>query len=142
MTDTPNSTVTAPDTVVAEPAGHHRPNRLFQALAWVGIVAGVLFIVGMVFFAGVFLGRTGGFGWHRGYHTGQMGPGGPAGQCPMMRGGGMGPGMMGPGGGMGPGMMGPGMMGPGGMEPGDMGPGGMMGPSRTPASTAPPQRPS
>ena len=81
----------------------------------------MLFIVGMVFFAGVFLGRTGGYGWHRGYHTGQMGPGGPGAQCPMMRGGGMGPGMMGPG----------------GMDPDEMGPGGMMGPGRSPASTAP-----
>lgn len=132
MTETNDSTATKPETVVvAESDGRHRPNRLYQALAWVGIVAGVLFIVGMVFFAGVFLGRTGGYGWHRGYHTGQMGPGGPAGQCPMMRGGGMGPGMMGPG------MMGPGMMGPGGIDPDEMGPGGMMGPGRGPASTAP-----
>ncbi|HNM96067.1 MAG TPA: hypothetical protein PKM47_19130 [Mycobacterium sp.] len=122
MTETPESTVATPETLaVADPDGRQRPNRLYQALAWVGIVAGVLFIVGMVFFAGVFLGRTGGYGWHRGYHTGQMGPGGPGAECPMMRGGGMGPGMMGPG----------------GMDPDDMGPGGMMGPGRSPASTAP-----
>ena len=91
MTDTPDSTVTAPESVpVANTDGRQRPNRLYQSLAWVGIIAGVLLIVGMVFFAGVFLGRTGGYGWHRGYHNGQMGPGGPMNECPMMRGGGMG----------------------------------------------------
>lgn len=130
MTETPDSTVTAPESVpVANTDGPQRPNRLYQSLAWVGIIAGVLLIVGMVFFAGVFLGRAGGFGWHRGYHNGQMGPGGPMNECPMMRGG----------------DMGPGMMGPGGMEPGEMGPG-RMGPSQPPSSAvpAPPftQRPS
>jgi hypothetical protein len=33
----------------------HRPSRVNQALAWVGIVAGGLFIVAAVFFAGFFL---------------------------------------------------------------------------------------
>ncbi len=32
-----------------------RPSRLNQALAWVGIVAGGLFVVGAIFFAGYFL---------------------------------------------------------------------------------------
>ncbi len=32
-----------------------RPSRLNQALAWVGIVAGGLFVVGAIFFAGFFL---------------------------------------------------------------------------------------
>ena len=32
-----------------------RPSRLNQALAWVGIVAGGLFIVAAIFFAGFFL---------------------------------------------------------------------------------------
>ena len=121
MTETPESTVATPETVaVADPDGRQRPNRLYQALAWVGIVAGVLFIVGMVFFAGVFLGRTGLRLASRLSHR-PDGSGWTGAQCPMMRGGGMGPGMMGPG----------------GMDPDEMGPGGMMGPGRSPASTAP-----
>lgn len=76
------------------------PNRLYQAAAWVAIVAGTVFIVGAVFFTGFALGRhSGGGGWHHGdgensqqfHHRGgpgmgpgmgpwgQMGPGGPGG---------------------------------------------------------------
>lgn len=102
--------------------GHgHRDTRLYRVLAWVGIVAGILFIVAVVFFSGFFAARaTGGYGWHRGYQNAQMGPGGPmGGGCPMMQmQGGMGPGGMG---GMGAGGMGSGGMpgmGPGGMAPG------------------------
>lgn len=80
------------------------PSRLGQAVAVVGIVAGVVFVVVVVFFTGAFVGGSwGGYGgpgrWH---DTGQMRPGGKPGTCPMMNGGGM----------MGPGQMGPGMMGP------------------------------
>ena len=119
----------------------HRNTRLFQVLAWVGIVAGVLFIVAVVFFSGFFAGRTtDGYGWHRGVQNGQMRPDGMmGGGCPMMQ---MQPGGMGPGGmpgGMGPGGMGPGGM-PGGMQPGGMGPGGMpggMGPGGMPGGMGP-----
>jgi hypothetical protein len=56
MTDTP-----------ASPQYDDRPNRLNQALAWVGIVAGVVFVVVVVFFSGFFLVWSGGHhGWHRG----------------------------------------------------------------------------
>jgi hypothetical protein len=48
----------------------HRPSRLNQALAWVGIVAGGLFIVAAIFFSGFFL--SWGMG---GPHRGHMGPG-------------------------------------------------------------------
>ncbi len=75
-----------------------RSSRLNQAVAWVVIVAGVVFIVAVVFFSGFFVAWSSGdhYGHHRGY-------------CPMM----------GPGGTMGPGgMMRPGQMGPGGMMPG------------------------
>lgn len=93
----------APQSVAA--AGYdenRRDRRLQRTLAWVGIVAGVVFIVAVIFFAGLALGRASSAygGWHRGYQGGQMGPGG----CPMMGG----P-MMG---GQGP-MGGPGMMRPG-----------------------------
>lgn len=106
----------------------HRDRRLRHVLAWVGIVAGVVFIVAVIFFSGLALGRgSGGYhGWNRGYQS-QMGPGGGMNGCPMMRNGGMGAG---------------GMMGPGGMmDPEDMGPG-MMKPGQVPASPspAPPQR--
>ncbi len=100
--------------------GHgHRDTRLYRVLAWVGIVAGILFIVAVVFFSGFFAARATGYGWHRGYQSGQMNSGGPmGGGCPMMQmQGGMGPGGMG---GMGPGGM-------GGMGAGGMGPGGMPG---------------
>ena len=117
----------------------HRDRRLQRTLAWVGIVAGVVFTVAVIFFSGLAVGRSSGgyHGWHRGYQSGQMGPGGG---CPMMGGGMMGPGMMG-GGKMGPGMMGPGMMdpderGPGMMRPNQ--PSAPAGPSPTaPAHTAP-----
>jgi hypothetical protein len=78
-----------------EPRGH---SRLTAVAAWVGIVAGVVFIVAVVFFSGFFLGKHsgGGFGraghhlgrdmhlWHRGgpppmgpWGPGSGGPGGP-----------------------------------------------------------------
>ncbi|MDX1881853.1 hypothetical protein SBI63_00615 [Mycolicibacterium sp. 120270] len=72
----------------------HRPNSI---LVWVGIVAGVVFIVAVVFFAGFFIGRSSAGGWRGGYQQpGMMWPSqsGPYGQW--------GPGMMGPGGMMGP----------------------------------------
>lgn len=133
MTESPARTTES--TVTTEPIRHrdpdHRDHRLHRTLAWVGIVAGVVFTVAVIFFSGLALGRaSGGYhGWHRGYQGGQMGPGG----CPMMGNGGM----------MGPGMMGPGMRGPGGMmDPDDMGPG-MMRPGQSPSAPPgppPPQR--
>jgi hypothetical protein len=90
-----------------------RPNRVYQAAAWVGIVAGVVFIVGAIFISGFVLGRHSGHGGDRDgfrHHVGVMMPPPPMG-APDGRGPGMGPGMMGPGM-MGP--DGPGMRGPGG----------------------------
>ena len=53
-----------------------RPNRLYQAAAWVAIVAGTVFVVGAVFFTGFVLGRDGDASHHRGGGMGQhhMGP--------------------------------------------------------------------
>lgn len=102
----------------------HRDRRLHRALAWVGIVAGVVFIVAAIFFSGFVLGRAsdGHHGWKRDYHSSQIGKGpmgkGPMGEggCPMMREGGM----------MQPRMMEPGMKGPGansdGTRPGRIAP--------------------
>ncbi|MCH9728548.1 MAG: hypothetical protein K0U84_02500 [Actinomycetia bacterium] len=119
--DTPQPRTTEPLLSHEKYDGRH--SRLLQVAAWVGIVAGVLFIVAVIFFAGLLTGRsTGGYyDWHRGYHSGQMAPG-KAPHCGMMGSGGMmGPdgGMMGPDGGMmGPdGQMGPGRMGPGEPSP-------------------------
>ena len=94
-----------------------RDRRLQRTLAWVGIVAGVVFTVAVIFFSGLALGRAsdGHHGWNRGYQGGQMGPGG----CPMM--GGM------TGEGRTDGMGGPGMMRPGQQSP-------------APSASAPPQR--
>jgi hypothetical protein len=78
--------------VVAEPRGH---SRLTAVAAWVGIVAGVVFIVAVVFFSGFFLGAHSGGGHHGGhrgdgevaiFHKGgpppmfPMGPMGPRGE--------------------------------------------------------------
>jgi hypothetical protein len=51
MADTQSSD--APGT--AQPTSPRHPSRVNQALAWVGIVAGGLFIVAAIFFAGFFL---------------------------------------------------------------------------------------
>jgi len=123
--------------VALPPKQDRRPSRLYQAAAWVAIVAGVVFIVGAIFFAGFALGGSGdgGFGGHHRGH-GEMSPR----SAPLM------PGMR-PGGPMapdrpaGPGMMGPGMRpdGPGAMGPGAMGPG--MRPENPPQPPPPPPTP-
>jgi len=66
-------------TPVPPPPPHkHRPSRVYQAAAWVAIVAGVVFIVGSIFVTGFVLGRHsgGGHGWqHRGHgEMSEMGP--------------------------------------------------------------------
>ncbi|ORA76054.1 hypothetical protein BST25_03525 [Mycobacterium heidelbergense] len=83
---------------------NERPSRLGQVAATVGIIAGVVFVVAVVFFSGVLLGGYyGGYGGFDGRSVYQMGPGGKAGACPMMgRDGMMGPRQMSPGGMMGP----------------------------------------
>jgi hypothetical protein len=86
MTQTPESREST--TVAGQPRYDNRydaPSRLSQALAWVGIIAGVVFVVAVIFFSGLFLGwsSSGQNGWHRGYH------GGGSGACPMMAPGGM-----------------------------------------------------
>lgn len=117
--------------VALPPQQDRRPNRLYQAAAWVAIVAGVVFIVGAIFFAGFALGGgDGGFGGHHRGH-GEMSPR----SAPLM------PGMR-PGGPMGtdrpdgPGMIGPGMRPDG---PGAMGPG--MRPENPPQPPPPPPTP-
>lgn len=92
MTETPESNAATSETIV--PAPRHddrdqRPNRLYQVLAWVGIAAGVVFIVALIFFSGFVAGHASGghHGGHHGYESNQMGPRGS-----MMRHGGVGPG--------------------------------------------------
>jgi hypothetical protein len=84
MTQTPESR-TEPTTVTEQPRYDDR------LLAWIGIIAGVVFVVAVIFFSGFFLGSSSDshYGWHRGYygdrdsscpmmgHGGMMGPGGP-----------------------------------------------------------------
>src|SRR5947209_18639623 len=56
MADATDTTQPSDDKGAARPVtGRHSSSRLNQALAWVGIVAGGLFIVAAVFFAGFFL---------------------------------------------------------------------------------------
>jgi len=93
-----------------------QPSRLNQALAWVGIAAGGLFIVTAIFFSGFFL------SWTIGGHDEYMRPQAMA-CCDKMKSEDMKPGAM---------------MGSGGhMKPGEMMPGGMMRPApQSPATTA------
>src|SRR5579875_3220670 len=112
-----HSTATAP--VAAEAAAAYRAPRVFQAAAWVAIVAGIVFIIAVIFFTGYTLGKHSGHhgGHHHQHHAAWMhhhGPGGP---------GGFGPG--GPGGPNGPGGQGqqPGAPGPSAVRPSSMGPG-------------------
>lgn len=49
------------------------PNRLYRALAWVGIAAGSPFIAGSIFFGGYVLGHNGG-GGHHGPHAMMLRP--------------------------------------------------------------------
>jgi len=110
MTETPR---TASESTTGT-VGRERPSRLPQAAAAVGIIAGVIFIVGVIFFSGFFLGSKS--EQHRGPQVMRCEMGGS--------GGGMG--------GMG------GMMGPGGMGP--MGPGQSPSPtSTTPAAPSTPR---
>ena len=92
MTQTPESRA-VPPTVTGQSGNDDRngaPSRLGQVTAWVAIVAGVVFVVAVIFFSGFFLGWSsdGHHGWHRGYYCGRdgtwpmmgpegMGPGGP-----------------------------------------------------------------
>lgn len=80
---TENQDITATATSRPHPG---RPGPLYRALAWVGIVAGSLFIVATVFFSGYVLGKNSDAGSHHGpnrmlltpFHKG-MGPDGPMG---------------------------------------------------------------
>jgi hypothetical protein len=80
-----SSTATAPAPVAAEPV-LHRPARVFQAAAWVAIVAGTVFVIAVIFFTGFMLGKSSGH--HHGHHHKHHsmvhphrfgGPGGPGG---------------------------------------------------------------
>ncbi|MEZ0341219.1 hypothetical protein ACAG25_14665 [Mycobacterium sp. pV006] len=79
------ATVTGERRAVESPPYEGGRNRASSILIWVGIVAGVVFIVAVVFFSGFFMGRYSSGDFRDGHHQpGMMGPG-------MMR-----PGMMGP----------------------------------------------
>jgi hypothetical protein len=91
-----------PTTRPVESAQLSRAHQMHSVLAWVGIVAGVVFVVAVVFFSGFFIGRSSGGNFRLDrdrdgtvypgtMYPGQSGPYGP-----------MGPGMMGPGGTWGP----------------------------------------
>ena len=103
-TPTPTTEPTPPRPVDRGVPDRRQSSRLFQALAWVGIAAGSVFIVAVVFFSGFFIGKHSGPGFDhlRGpggvhmLHRGGPPPLGPPGEWP------------------GPGRMGPGQMGPGG----------------------------
>ncbi|MDH6247491.1 hypothetical protein [Mycobacterium sp. OTB74] len=104
MTDAPESQA-EPKSAQDRNSRSDRPNGLNQVLAWVGIFAGVVFILAVVFFSGFFIAGASGhhYFWHHGdSNTGQMGPGqtGSGGMmgsgCMAGQGGMMGPGQMAP----------------------------------------------
>lgn len=85
MSETPSSnepvtgpvatTPPPPPPAYVPPAPDHRPaprdhkgNKLYKAAAWVVIVAGVVFIVAVIFFSGFALGRHSGGGSFGGHH--------------------------------------------------------------------------
>ncbi|WP_197379046.1 hypothetical protein [Mycolicibacterium mengxianglii] len=118
----PTQPVVANESVVRTAVEHRdrRSSRVVQAAAWVGIVAGTVFVVAVIFFSGFILGRhsdggghSGGAGRHHGMMFGDGGPGAP--MMPMRPGQGFGPG--GPDGPGGPGMYGPGQEGSGPAQP-------------------------
>lgn len=121
MTETPEPRTepTAVDTAPpgsayrnAPVAGPYRHSRLNTVLAWVGIVAGIVFIVAVVFFSGFVLGRHAGGGHGGGHHHHWNGSSQHGGWG--RHGGAGGPGAGGPGGGPGgPGQYGGGAGGPG-----------------------------
>jgi hypothetical protein len=88
--DTPTvrtATATAPAPASTE-AAPYRTHWVFKFAAWVAIVAGIVFIVAVVFFSGFTLGRHAGHhgGFHHHKHHAMMmhphqfgGPGGPGG---------------------------------------------------------------
>lgn len=65
MSETPDTTTTRP-----APPGEPKPYWLYRLAAWVAIVAGIVFIVSSIFFAGVWLsgGGPGGHHCHHGHH--------------------------------------------------------------------------
>jgi hypothetical protein len=109
-----SSTATAPAPAAAAEALYRTP-RVFIAAAWVAIVAGIVFIVSVIFFTGMALGHHGGHHHHHKHHAMMMHPhrfGGPGG---------------------GPGAIAPGA--PGAVTPG------APGPSQIPSSVAPSRTP-
>ena len=82
-----SSTATAPAPAAAAEARYRTP-RVFIAAAWVAIVAGIVFIVSVIFFTGMALGHHGGHHHHHHAHHAMIhphrfgGPGGPGGPRP------------------------------------------------------------
>lgn len=143
---TPVVTGTTPVDERPVAVAEHKHHRLYQVAAWVGIVAGTVFIVAVIFFSGFILGRHAGGGGHFGHHH-KWGPGhsmmdrggpgdgprhgGPGGPDWGGPGGSGGPGWGGQGGWGGPGQFPPGN--PGNPGSGNFGPGGPGGPGQPPA---------
>ncbi len=108
MADTTDLAQPSDDSAADHTAGTRRhASRLNQALAWVGIVAGGLFIVGAIFFAGFFLNYSEHMHMNMGMNHAAMGheskdccadmkPGEMKPGDHMMKPGAMGPEMMGP----------------------------------------------
>jgi len=64
MSELPESTSTS-TSVATKPA---KPFWLYRFAAWVAIVAGIVFIVAVIFFSGAFLTHHGGYHGHKCHH--------------------------------------------------------------------------
>lgn len=64
MSESPESTSTSTSST---PPAPQKPYWLYRLAAWVGIIAGIVFIVSSIFFAGAYVGR-GGWHGHHGHH--------------------------------------------------------------------------
>ena len=80
-----SSTATAPAPAGPAPYVYKTP-KVFKAAAWVAIVAGIVFVVSVIFFTGMKLAHHGGHHHHHKHHAAAFmhhrmgGPGGPGGQ--------------------------------------------------------------
>jgi hypothetical protein len=95
MADTTEVAQPSDDGAVQSATARHSSSRLNQALAWVGIAAGGLFIVAAVFFAGFFLNYSEHMHMNMGMNHAAMGQNSKD-CCADMKPGDMKPGAMGP----------------------------------------------
>jgi hypothetical protein len=84
MSETPDTPTVRTSSATAPAPAPYKTPRVFLLAAWVAIVAGIVFIVSVIFFTGMALGHHGGHHHHHKHHMMMHphrmgGPGGPGG---------------------------------------------------------------